>query len=429
MAILAESPNIALLAWLIGSIIALLGALTFAELGGIYHGNGAQYAVLRDSYGPLTAFIFVFCNATAIQAGAAAIIAIICAQYLGTAIVGHAPTGYPLVAMSAALIAGLMLANIIGVKWGSRIQNFTVYAKVLTLLAVTAAAVLLAPEQAAPTAAQVVPDVAEPAATESTAGFGLVGIIFAALVPAFFAFGGWQHALWISGEVRNPRRNVPRSIVGGVVIVSVVYMLANWAYLRLLGYEGVTQSTALASDAVGAVWPGRGPRIVAMAVAISAFGVLNAQLLSGPRLLYGMAQDGRFFSTFGRMSKRFGTPLSAIVLIGTMALVLLFIAGMDGVGMLLTGVVFIDGIFFVLTGAALIVLRRKRADADRPVRVPLYPLVPLLFVLGELGIVIGAYLDPTVRKAAFVGAVWIVVAAILYLVAFRRKGNIVRKNA
>jgi basic amino acid/polyamine antiporter, APA family len=402
---LVGSGPLALAAWAIAGVIVLCGALTFAELGGMYHASGAQYSILRDAFGPLPAFLFVFCGATVIQAGAVGIIAVICAANLGLAAGGGAPAGAALLAIAAALIAGLTLANIAGVRLGSSIQNVTVLAKLLTLLAVTLVAALAAPH-------------AGPEAAPPSSALGPVPSVLAALVPAFFSYGGWQQALWIAGEVREPRRTLPRAIVGGVVVVVVVYLLANWAYLRLLGAGGVAASSALAADAVAVVWPSLGRRAMAAAVAVSAFGVLNAQLLAGPRLVYGMARDGRFFAVFGKLGRR-GTPVAAIALLGGTAALLLAAAGPGGVDRLLNGVVFIDGIFFVLTGAALFVLRRKRPDADRPMRVPGYPLVPLVFVLGEVGVVTGAYLSPSLRGAAWIGLGWMAAGAVLYAVRFR----------
>jgi APA family basic amino acid/polyamine antiporter len=306
-----------------------------------------------------------------------------------------------------------MVANGLGVRFGSGIQNLTVFAKIATLVAVTGIAAFFDPETASRD-----PDVV----AAGSSGLGVVALIFAALVPAFFTFGGWQHALWMAGEVRRPRRDVPLSIVVGVLVVIVVYLMVNWAYLELLGYEGVVGSEAIAADAVAVVFPGGGRRLIAGAVAVSAFGVLNAQLLSGPRLLYGMARDGRFFRTFAQVHARFRTPVPAIVLLGLMACTLLVAAGGRGLGQLLAWVVVIDGVFFALTGAALIVLRHKRSEADRPVRVPLYPLVPLLFVAGEVGVVTGAALDPQLRLPALVGAGWIAIAMAFYLIWFRRSG-------
>ena len=409
VAALTGSTGLALAAWGVAGFIALCGALTFAELGGHYHSSGAQYDILRDAYGPFPAFLFVFCNATAIQGGSIGIIALICAFNLLGA-VGNGPSagfGEPLVlVMAVTLILALMAANILGVRWGSRIQNFTVFAKLAALLAVVGLAAFVAPSAAAP--APVAPPL------------GFAPAMLAALVPCLFSYGGWQQALWISGEVKDPHRNLPLAILGGVLIVVAVYLLANWAFLRLLGAPAVASSKALAADAVAAVLPGAGRRLVAAAVAVSAFGVLNAQLLTGPRLVYGMACDGRFFKPFAILDPRLGTPLAAIVLIGLTALALLLAAGPGGIDRLLNGLVFIDGVFFALTGAALMVLRRKGLGGGS-FRAPGYPVIPLLFVLGELGVVAGAYLDPAVRGAAIIGLAWIAGAALLYALRFRNR--------
>jgi APA family basic amino acid/polyamine antiporter len=424
VATLAGSADMALLAWTVGGLIALCGALTFAELGTRYPNAGGQYEILRDAYGPLPAFLFVFCNATAIQAGAIAIIALICAQNISMALTGASITPAGSVTVAVVLILGVTVANAVGVRWGAGIQNLTVICKLATIAVVIALAML-----------------AGAGDSESVGGGGVVGgrentsfliLLFAAIVPSFFAYGGWQHALWIAGEVREPRRNLPRAIVGGVVVVVAAYVLVNWAYLKLLGYSGVTQSDTLAADAVARVWPAWGRRFTAGAVAISALGVLNAQLLSGPRLVFRMAQDGRFFGQFARVSGNHGTPLAAIALLGGLGLTLLLGAALytqsaiDAVDQLLTGVVFIDGVFFALTGAALFVLRRRdapeRADKDQaPSSSWLrYPIAAVLFVLGEIGILVGAYADAATRDAAVIGVGWILAAAILFLLFFRR---------
>ncbi|MEX2218303.1 MAG: amino acid permease [Phycisphaerales bacterium] len=426
-AALTGSGSLHLLTWIIAGAIILCGALAFAELGGMYHRSGAQYEVLRDAWGPMPAFLFVFCNATAIQAGAIGVIAVICAQNLGVAAGSGAPEGAPLLALSAALVVAITLANIAGVRWGSGIQNATVAAKVLALVAIAVIAALWGqadPMAAAPALPVAIPDgAAAVPATDTAQPLAPAAAILAALVPAFFAFGGWQHALWITGEVKDPARTVPRAIIVGIIVVIAVYLLANWAYLRLLGVQQVAASKTLAADAVSAVFPGTGRRLTAAAVAVSAFGVLNAQLLSGPRLVYGMAHDGRFFPVFARLS-RTGTPLGAIVLLGVLALALLFGArDADRVDWLTTWAVFLDGIFFALTGAAVLILRRKRRDAERPFRVPGYPVVPLLFIAGEIGVLTGAFLTQDVRSVTVIGGAWIAGAALIYLIWFRNVGR------
>lgn len=405
-----ESSTLALAAWALAGVIALCGGLTFAALGRRYNANGAQYDLLRDAYGPCPAFLFVFCNATAIQGGAIGVISLVCATYI-LDLAGVAADPRTLSTFAVALVALIAVANIVGVKWGSRVQNATVVAKVLAILGIVALAVFAAP---ATHPAPLDPTAAPPASPLS----GFAGVI-AALVPAFFAYGGWQHSLWISGEVKEPRRNLPRAIMIGVGVVVFVYVAANWAYLTLLGHTGVANSTALATQAVGVVLPPWGSRAVTAAVALSALGVLNAQLLSGPRLVYGMARDGRFFAPFARLHPKFGTPVAAILLLAVTGAVLLVAAGAKGIETLTAGAVFVDGIFFVLTGLALLLLKGGTPETT----IPGAKVAASIFILGELGVLVGAFLAPQSRDAAWGGLVWVAVAAVVYAVFFRARAR------
>lgn len=402
---IAGSGSLAMWIWAAGGLVALLGALTFAELGGMYSRTAGQYEMLRDAYGPLVAFCFSLCNAAAIIAGGTAIIAIVCAENLSAALTGAPLSGPAAVALPAALLITVAVANIAGVRYGAVIQNATVIAKIAALLMVTALALVVSPEHA-------------PVTMDAPASSTAVRL-FSGLVPALFAFGGAHYALWVAGEMKNPRRDVPLALVVGVSIVVVVYLLANWAYLHLLGFNGVVGSKALAADAVSVVWPNAGARIIAAAVALSAFGVLNVQILSGPRLLYGMSRDGRFFPAFGKPHSRYATPWAALLLVGGIAAMLVIVAGKNAIDRLLTGVVIVDAVFFALTGASVIVLRYRRRDADRPVRVPLYPLVPIIFVLFELAVIFGALQFKETRAAGWIGLCTIAVAVVLYLARFR----------
>lgn len=410
---LAGDADLALWTWGIGGVIALLGALTFAELGAMVPRAGGQYELLRDAYGPATGFVYVVCNATATQAGAIGVIALVCVDNLAVALHGAALGPAPTLVSAVALTLGIALANAAGVRWGARIGNLTVVAKLATLVAVGAVALLAGHE--APAALD--------AASEAGPRLHPVAAVAAALVPTLFTFGGWQQVLWIGGEVKRPERNLPLSILAGVGIVVAVYLLANWAYLSLLGHAGVAGSETVAADAVAAVFGGPGRRVIGLAVAVSALGILNAQLLTGPRLLYALALDGRLWPVLGRVHAGRGTPVPAIMVLAGVAIVLLLAAGKDGVDRLLTGVVLVDGVFFALTGLASLVLARRQPHATRPVRMPGFPLVPALFGLAELGVVIGAWLDPEVRGAAAIGAGWIVAVLVLYFVRFGRKSS------
>jgi hypothetical protein len=407
-----------LLAWTIAGGIALCGALTFAELGRMYHASGAQYEILRDSYGPLPAFLFVFCNATAIQAGAIGIIALVCARNLLLAVAGSPEAAMPAapgreLGLAAMLVLLLAAANIVGVRWGARIQNLTVYAKVLTLLFIAGLAAILGRA-----------DVLAPALPTGGAGAhpGPVSAVLSALVPALFSFGGWQHALWISGEVREPRRNLPRAIVGGVGLVIVVYLLANWSYLRLLGVEG----RGLEQDAGRQRGSGRasGGQRAPDRRGRRHLGVRRAQRAapfgSAAHLRHGARR------TVLRPARRPERPLPDAAR-GNPA------ARRNGAGapvrhrsrrrrraserrcLRRLGLLRSDG-----RGAHR--PAEEAAGAGAAMRVPAYPLVPGLFVIGEIGVVIGAYLDPSVARAAVVGAAWIA-RALLFLLRFERGGG------
>lgn len=409
----AGSGNLALLAWTIGGLIALAGALSFAQLGVAYPTAGGQYEILCDAYGRGPAFLYVFCNGTAIQPGAIAIIATVCTANLGVLINGTPLSTVPALVVSTIIISTLMATNIVGVRWGAAVQNFTVFAKLLALGAIVLIAFLAKNDLAAADAALN----SGQAATQAV-GFGLVATLLASVMPCFFAYGGWQHALWMAGEVRAPRRVLPVAIIGGVLLVVVVYVSANWAYLHLLGFAGVTGSKALAADAVGAVWGDSGRRLTAAAVLISAFGVLNAQLLSGPRLIYRMACDSKYLSPLARVSK-FGTPIGAILVLGTLALVLLFALGKDRADTLVSAVVMIDGVFFGLTGLSVFLLRRSQPQRFAGTGTLGYPIAPALFVLGEFALLSASVYKDASGTASLIAGGWIAAAALSYMLLFR----------
>jgi APA family basic amino acid/polyamine antiporter len=403
----AGSQSLAMTAWAIGGTIAILGALTFAELGGVYSRTAGQYEILRDAFGPVVGFVYVFCNATAVQAGAIAIVAYLSAQNLCVAL--QVDTDLWRLPIATAMIVGLTVMNILGVKWGSLAQNVTVIAKLLTILLIVLLAIGFgkAPAQVVSTA---------PAASP-----GSLGLLFAAAVPTLFSFGGWQQALWVGGEIKNPVRNIPFAILGGVIVVIVAYLSVNWAYFRLLGYASVAESQALAADAVATVWAANGRRFIAAAVAFSAFGVLNAMLLTGSRLICGLSRDGRFFSLFGWVHPRFDTPLTAIGLLGCLGLGMLLIVGFNRADQLMNGVVLVDTCGFLATGLALIVLRTSRGDIVWPFRTPLFPLIPLLFCVGEMALIYGAFQVEKYRLSAYIGAIWIAAAVVCYFAFFYRR--------
>ncbi len=400
------SAPAALLAWGIGGVIAMLGAFIFAELGRLRPVAGGQYHVLRDAYGPAPAFLFVFCNLTAVQAGAVAIIAIVCAQNLGVALHGVDPAGSWVLLVATLMTWALVAVNVVGVRSGARLQDLTVIATLVILVALVVVAIAVKPGAAA-----------APADSSSSPPLGFF-TLFAGVTLTLFAYGGWQQALWMAGETVDATRNVPRAILLGVGIVIVAYLTANWAYLDLLGFEGVRQAKALAADAISVLSPGLGRRIASGAVAISAFGVLNAQFLTGPRLTWAMARDGQFFPAFTQLHSRFRTPVAAILLLGGLSTALTLGLGLDRTDVLTTGVVVVDAAFFALTGLALPVLRRRAAPHERGSK--WIDGAAIAFATLELLAIVASVLTKDVRLVALTGIAWIAAAAIVWLRFFRK---------
>lgn len=403
------SASSAMLAWGVGGLVALLGAFTFAELGRLRPLAGGQYHVLRDAYGRAPAFLFVFCNLTAVQAGAVAIIALVCAQNLGVALHGSDPSSTWVLVLATALTWALVGVNVIGVRSGARVQDATVITKLLILGALVAVAIAIEPRSA------VNPP---PHASLPTRPLAF-STLFAGVTLTLFAYGGWQQALWVAGEVKEAARIVPRAILLGVGIVIVAYLAGNWAYLHLLGFDGVLRAKALAADAFSVASPGLGRRIAAGAVAISAFGVLNAQFLTGPRLTWAMARDGQFFSAFARLDARFATPVAAIVLLGGLSTALTLGLGLDRTDLLTTGVVVVDAAFFALTGLALPLLRH-RADTRRG-GLSWIDGAAIAFAVLELLAIVGSVLAKDVRLVALTGLAWIGAAGVMWMLFFRRQ--------
>lgn len=392
----AGTEGRALLAWGLGGLVALLGAFTFAELGRLFPRAGGQYDVLREAWGTGAAFLYAFCVLTAVLPGSVAVIARIATANLAVVLTGGPWSAATEMGVSLGLVALVLGANVAGVRFGAGIQNLTAAFKVAALLGLAAVAVCFAPTAGATIAAST------PGGAASVGADGGLAGLFVALIPAMFSYGGWQQALWMGAEVVDAERTLPRAILWGVLCVVALYLAAAWAFFALLGYEGVAGSHALAAEAIGRVWPGLADRAVAGAVAVSAFGVLNVQFLTGPRLTWAMAADGRFFSRFARVDARTGTPVEALLLLGGLSVAVLAL-GTDTVGGLTAWVVVLDALFFSLTGLALLRLGRRR---------PFWIFAAGGFALLELGCVVSSVYDPAVRSSAAAGGLWLVAAAI-----------------
>ena len=373
-----------LTAWAIGGAVAMAGAFAYAELGRLLPRAGGQYVYLREAWHPLLGFLYGWALLFIIQTGAMAAVAITFAEYT-LRLTGNSAASARVLAIAAIVV--LSAINYVGVKPGSRVLNVFVVLKVLAL------AMLIVFAWFQPAAPGWLSDVRT---DDSPSGLLTMGV---ALIPIMFAYGGWQQTNYVAEEIKDPERQLPRALIFGTLAVVAIYLLANVAYLRTLGLEGLAGTKTPAADTAGRWLGANGERFVGTAIAISTFGFLNLAVLAASRVYYAMAVDGAFLPALARLHPRFQTPTTSIVLQSSIA-VIWTLSGEYGA--LLDSVVFADWIFFGLTVAGLFVLRPRYGD--RPgYRTPGYPWLPALFVLVSIVVVASAVHDAPGRQAIGAG--------------------------
>ena len=390
----AGSVEVVLATWAVGGLLALFGALVFAELSARVPGHGGIFRYIHAAFGRLPAFLFGWSNWLIIQAGALSVVALLCVVHLELVLFGtrSAAPGMQLLVAAAAILL-FTATNLVGRRVGKRVQNTLTVVKLLALCLMVVAAGLASGSVQQPPAA---------AAGVAVATGSPLARLAGALLPVLFAIGGWQQGSFIAGAARNPLRSVPLGILGGVAVVVVVYMAINVAYLDLLGFEQARTSDGIAADAAAALWGPVGERIFAGMVAVSAAGIMNTICMAPPYVLLAMAEQDLFPAAFARRHARWGTPVLGILGQGLWAVVLMVVAYLyalaaagraeprtiDTLGFLCDGVVFVDWLFFALCGASLLVLRRRTAEA--PFRIRGGGFVAVAFTIGALAVTIGA---------------------------------------
>ena len=362
-----SEPALVLGVWVLGGAVALAGALCFAELGARKPMAGGGYVYLRDAFGPLPGFLYGWTELLVINSGGIAAVSVTFATYT-ISLTGLSATATAPLAIGAIVV--LSTINYLGVKPGSVAQNILTILKLLALAALIVAGLWLATSGASPASAT-------PAAAAAPAAS-----IGAALIPVLFAYGGWQSTNFVAAELKDARRDLPRAIILGVVGVVVVYLLANVAYLKVLGVSGLAASTAPASDVMRAALGPAGATVIALGIAASTFGFLNLAILAAPRVYQTMAADGVFFGRAADLHPRFRAPAAALVIQAGWAILLV---ATKTYGQLLDYVVFGDWIFFGLVGATLFYYRKAgEAGGAAGFRMPFYPAVPVFFVLAAV---------------------------------------------
>ena len=371
--------------WTAGGIFALCGALTLAEISGALPRTGGHFVYIREAWGRLPAFLYGWSELIIIRAAALGAISITFAEYLLRGL-GFDPALAPYDSyahwVAAAALAAMATVNIVGLKWGSLVQNLTTAAKYGGLLIVIMLAFAIGLPQ---TGGNFTP--AAPPGSFSVGAFGL------ALVSVLWAFDGWGDLSKVGGEVADPRRNLPRGIVLGTIGVIIIYLLANLAYLAVLPVEEIRTAKLVAADVAFKLVGPVGVTIVSITVMISTFGSVNGSLLTGPRIFFAMADEGLFFKKVAAVHPRFHTPYVAIALAATIGIAFVLLRTFEQLADIF---VTASLVFYIMSIGSIFKLRR-RPDWNPPVRVPFYPVLPALFCLATLFLLLNALADPNQR--------------------------------
>jgi basic amino acid/polyamine antiporter, APA family len=417
------SPGWLLAAWLVTGVLTVGAALSYGELAAMMPHAGGQYVYLREAHSPLWGFLYGWTLFLVIQTGTIAAVAVAFARYLGALVPAVSPTAWvvPPINLSSGyalslsyqqlaavlVVAVLTLINTRGLQLGKIIQNVFTSTKTLSLVALILVGLLVGRNAEAIRAnfsdmwtprgvSPIRPDLSVlPTVVATAGGLGLFIAFCVAQVGSLFAADSWNNITFTAGEVRQPQRNLPLSLLAGTGLVTALYFLANVAYLCLLPLDQIQHAPddRVATAAVGVVFPGAGAAIMAVAIMISTFGCNNGIILAGARVYYAMAQDGLFFRATGRLNRRH-VPAVGLILQGIWAALLILprtrlvdpATGAQSYGnvygTLLDYVIFAVLIFYVLTIVGLFRLRRDRPEALRPYRAVGYPLVPALYLVG-----------------------------------------------
>jgi len=343
--------------WLVGGVFALCGALCYAELATTYPDQGGDYVYLSRAYGRWAGFLFGWSQLAIIRPGDIALMAFIFARYATTL---YAPFSDIGIFYAAGAVVLLTLINILGVRESKGAQNTLTVLKVVGLLFVVILGFL-----------------APGCETRPAIGHFSGGGIKLAMILVLFTYGGWNEMAYVAAEIRAPERNIFRALVLGTVVVALIYLLVNWAFLHALGYEGLAASEAVAVDVVATMLPDQAERWVGVLICISALGAINGMIFTGSRISYALGTGHRIFKILGKWNPRLGTPVAALVLQGLISLGIVLLAG-SFVDTILYSAPAV-WIFFLATGLAVFRLRRQETMKSRPCRVVGYPATPIVF--------------------------------------------------
>ena len=380
------SMTLAMLVWLGGGVLSLLGALTYAELSAMNPKAGGLYIFIRDGFGSLPAFLYGWMLFFVISSGSVATLAVAFSSYFGQ-LMPLSPLIAKLIAIAMILV--VTVVNVIGTRNAADVQDWTTIIKVAAIVLMS---VLLLMLGRGFKGSSIIPMATGGSSIASGVGLAMIGVLW--------AYEGWQYVTFSAGEAIDPQRNFPRALLIGSAALIGIYLLANVAYLAALGPLKAAQTDAIAATAVTTVLGPAASRLVAIAILISIFSATNSIALTNPRVYYAMARDGVFFHQLAKVHPRFRTPAFAVIAGSAWAIVL---AATGTFEQLLTYVVFTGWVFYALGAASIFVFRRKGSGQVLSYRVPGYPFTPILFVVAAAALVLNTIVTQPGRAAIGLG--------------------------
>ena len=395
-------PGLAMAVWVVAGVLSLLGALTYGELGAMRPDAGGLYVYMRDAFGPFLAFLYGWTLFFVIGSGSIATLSAAFTSYL-MHLVPLSPLAGKVVAL--AMIAAVLIINVRGTRSSATVQVWTTLFKAGAIVLMSTALIAIGAADSIATA----PTPAPPAPASLFAATGV------AMIAVLWAYEGWQYVTFAAGETLRPQRTFPLGLMTGMAALILIYCYANVAYVAALGAQNAARSDSIAASAVEVAFGGGASKFVAAAILVSIFSAANGLVLTAPRAFFAMARDGLFFQRLATVHPRFGTPSLAIIAMCAWAMLLALTGTFE---QLLTYVVFTGWIFYGLGAASIFSYRRREPDAERPFRVPGYPLTPLLFVAASAAIVVNALFTQTER--ALLGILVVLTGAPVYFVWRRR---------
>lgn len=403
--VVPQTGMMVILVWIVGGILALTGALSYSELGALMPRAGGHYVFLREALGDMAGFLYAWIMLLVIASGSIAFVAITCVTYLGYFV----PMSTAAIKTVAIVIIGVLtFVNYRGVKPGSIVLNIFTVLKVLAL-ALLIVAGLLAHAPTDESMGSVIPQA-------GSIDLSWISTLLFAVVASLFTYGGWQNIGFVAGELRDPRRTLPLSLLIGSAAIITIYVLTNAVYVGVLSVPSMAASTVVAADTMQVLWGDAGASFIALMILVSSFGITNAIILVSPRVYYALAKDRLFFPRLAHIHPKYKTPSVALLVQALWASVIVLVS--DTFQQIMNYVVFMDWLFLALAVSSIYILRRKFPDAPRPYKVWGYPITPAVFIMLSALVIVNTLVRAPVESG--IGVAIVLTGVPVYLLLKQR---------